>query len=116
MALSGQLQPGAVLPSIRDLAVTHAVNPMTISKAYSLLESEGLLERNRGKQMTVARARLQKSRRFQELDPLLDQLVLAARQLELSEAELVKSLRKKWEESNEPNADCSSELDQVVRR
>jgi GntR family transcriptional regulator len=49
MVASGHLQPGAALPSVRELAIQHAVNPMTISKAYSMLEAEGLLERNRGK-------------------------------------------------------------------
>ena len=53
----GQLQPGAELPSVRELAQLHAVNPMTISKAFALLEAEGLLERNRGKPMTVAAGR-----------------------------------------------------------
>ena len=38
MVASGQLAPGAELPSVRELAIKHAVNPMTISKAYSLLE------------------------------------------------------------------------------
>ncbi len=28
----GQLLPGAELPSVRDLAIEHTVNPMTISK------------------------------------------------------------------------------------
>ena len=50
----GQLKAGTELPSVRELALSHAVNPMTISKAYSLLEAEGLLERQRGKPMTVA--------------------------------------------------------------
>ena len=54
MVASGQLAPGAELPSVRELALKHAVNPMTVSKAYSLLEAEGLLERNRGRPMTVA--------------------------------------------------------------
>lgn len=104
MVASGQLQPGAALPSVRELALAHAINPMTISKAYSLLESEGLLERNRGKPMTVAsqpRAQAQLGRRMQQLDSHLDQLVLAARQLQLSEAEVVKALRKKWEQTDE---------------
>jgi len=30
MAASGQLQPGTELPSIRDLAMQHAINPMTV--------------------------------------------------------------------------------------
>jgi GntR family transcriptional regulator len=104
MVASGQLQPGAALPSVRAVAMSHAVNPMTISKAYSMLEAEGLLERNRGKPMTVAsrsRAHSQLARRLEQLDPLLDQAVLAARQLQLTEAELMKALRRKWEEKDE---------------
>jgi GntR family transcriptional regulator len=104
MVASGQLPPGAELPSVRDLALKHAVNPMTVSKAYSLLEAEGLLERNRGLPMTVAsqaRSASQLSRRLQQLQPLIEHTVLAAKQLELSEAELVKSVRRIWEDGNE---------------
>ena len=85
---------------MRELAIQHAVNPMTISKAYSLLEAEGLLERNRGKPMTVAsqpRGGSQLSKRLQQLDPHLDQVVLSARQLQLTESDVMKALRKKWE-------------------
>ena len=108
MVASGQLQAGAELPSVRELAVTHAVNPMTISKAYSLLEAEGLLARNRGKPMTVvgptrgtARGQTPLNKRLEQIDPLVDQIVLAARQLQLSEAELTRALRRKWEETDE---------------
>ena len=103
MVVSGHLQPGAELPSVRELAIKHAINPMTISKAYGLLEAEGLLERNRGKPMTIAKQSRapSPSKRLQQLDPHLDQLVLAAKQLQLSEAEVVKALRGKWEESDE---------------
>ena len=108
MVASGQLQPGAELPSVRDLAVTHAVNPMTISKAYSLLEAEGLLARNRGKPMTVVgpargatRGQTPLNKRLEQIDPLVDHIVLAARQLHLSEAELTRALRRKWEETDE---------------
>jgi DNA-binding transcriptional regulator YhcF (GntR family) len=45
---SGQWKAGDELPSVRALAQEHAINPMTVSKAYSLLEAEGLLERRRG--------------------------------------------------------------------
>lgn len=103
MVASGQLPVGTELPSIRDLGIKHAINPMTISKAYSLLEAEGLLERNRGKPMTVAnRSRVQSipAKRLQHLAPHLDQLVLAARQLELSESEVIKALRSKWSETD----------------
>ena len=50
----GQLLAGVELPSVRSVAMQHAINPMTVSKAYSQLESEGLLFRKRGMGMTVA--------------------------------------------------------------
>ena len=50
----GQLSTGIELPSVRAVALLHAINPMTVSKAYSLLEAEGLLERRRGMGMVVA--------------------------------------------------------------
>jgi len=51
---SGQWRAGDELPSVRALAQAHAINPMTVSKAYSLLEAEGLLERRRGMAMVIA--------------------------------------------------------------
>ncbi len=52
--MAGQLREGEQLPSVRDLAAQLRVNPMTISKVYSLLEMEGLLERRRGVGLFVA--------------------------------------------------------------
>jgi GntR family transcriptional regulator len=103
LVASGQLTPGTELPSIRELAVKHAINPMTVSKVYARLESEGVLERNRGKPMTVAkpaRAQTPLAKRLQQLEPHLDQLVLAARQLELAETDVVKALRNTWEKTD----------------
>jgi GntR family transcriptional regulator len=102
MVGSGKLRPATELPSVRVLALAHAVNPMTISRAYGLLEAEGLLERNRGKPMTVAaqsRAQAHVSRRLAQIEPQLEHLVLAARQLQLSEAEVVKALRRAWQQT-----------------
>ena len=103
MVAGGQLAPGAALPSVRELALQHTVHPMTISKAYSLLEAEGLLERNRGKPMTVAepqRSQTGLAPRLRQIEPQLEALVLAAKQLQLSEAEIAKLLRKKWEKGS----------------
>ena len=104
MVASGQLQPGTALPSVRDLAIRHTINPMTISRAYSILETEGLLERNRGRPMTVAsqaRNHSQLPKRLQQMDPLVKQAVMAAKQLQLTEAELVKAIRREWEQNDE---------------
>lgn len=97
MVAGGQLQSGDELPSVRELALEHAVNPMTISKAYSMLEAEGVLIRQRGKPMQIApqkKSQLSEQARLQHLQPHLEQLVVAARQLEIADEQLVESLRK----------------------
>ena len=50
---SGQLAPGDALPSTRALSSELGVNPMTISKAYSYLERNGVLERRPGLPLIV---------------------------------------------------------------
>lgn len=82
----GQLRPGAELPSVRALAQQHAINPMTVSKAYSLLEAEGLLERRRGMGMVVADHSGQSDQaQLQDLlRPSLQAAAQQARQLGLS--------------------------------
>ena len=104
MVASGQLAPGSALPSIRDLAVKHAINPMTVSKVYALLESEGVLERHRGKPMTVARRKrvtTSPRKRVEQLEPLLEQLIVAAAQLDLGVAEVTDALHEQWEKVDE---------------
>lgn len=97
MIAGGQLKAGDDLPSVRELALEHAVNPMTISKAYSMLETEGLLVRQRGKPMQVAAENplaKTKESRLAHLRPQLDSLVVAAKQLEISDDALIKELKK----------------------
>ena len=104
MVSSNQLKPGDALPSVRELALLHAVNPMTISKAYSMLEAEGLLERQRGKAMTIAiqaHVKESKTARLQHLQPAIDQLVMAARQLELGTDDVVKAVRQSMEKNDD---------------
>jgi len=96
MISSGQLKPGDALPSVRELATTHTVNPMTISKAYSILEAEGLLDRQRGKAMTVSEMSglaENKQARLLRLQPSLQQLAAAAEQLELEMDDVISAVR-----------------------
>ena len=46
--LTGRLGAGEQLPSVRELAGQLKVYPMTVSKSYSLLVMEQVLERRRG--------------------------------------------------------------------
>ena len=104
MVASGQLAPGAALPSVREVAAEHTVHPMTISKAYSQLEAEGLLERNRGKPMTVATGKKTQTAlapRLEQIEQQAEQLVLAARQLGLREKDVTGLIRRKWEQDHD---------------
>lgn len=103
MISGGQLQAGDALPSVRELAQTHAINAMTISKAYSLLEAEGLLQRQRGKAMTVspqAKVSESKDTRLEHLQANIQQLAMAAKQLELSSDDVITALRKEMQHEN----------------
>lgn len=42
--LTNQLEPGAALPSIRQLANDLAINNKTVAKAYSLLERDNVIQ------------------------------------------------------------------------
>lgn len=89
MVASGQLVPGDELPSVRAVAEAHAVNPMTVSKAYSLLEAQGLLERRRGLGMVVAEGVTPAARpadRLLLLQPTLDAAARQAAQLGIEPA------------------------------
>ena len=43
MIVSGALEPGEKLPSVRAMAMDLAINPNTIHRAYSELEAEGFI-------------------------------------------------------------------------
>jgi len=86
LVASGSLKAGDELPSVRQVAGHFAVNPMTISKAYSLLEAVGVLERVRGKGMVVAsdQAATRSLRKRMELvHPILREAATQANQLDL---------------------------------
>lgn len=80
---SGLWPTGTPLPSVRLVAMTHAINPMTVSKAYSLLEHEGLIERRRGLGMVIgARAGTgEPADRLALLEPTLAAAAQQAQQL-----------------------------------
>ena len=46
---SGRLEPGDRLPTHRDLARELVVAPLTVKKAYDLLQAEGLIRMTQGR-------------------------------------------------------------------
>ena len=91
LIMTGELAQGDQLETVRKLAKSLNVNPMTVSKAYSLLEGEGLVERRRGVGLFVARireSRKDKARR-EMLEEILRKAAAAAVQLGVSEEKSV---------------------------
>jgi len=91
----GLLTAGDELPPTRSLSAELGVNPMTISKAYNLLERDGVLERRPGRPLVVAQidpADLE----IEKLDQLRSHLagaVRAAQQLGVKPGEAVRVFR-----------------------
>lgn len=92
---AGRLAEGDMVPSVRQIAEGLQINPMTVSKAWSLLERDGVLERVRGQGMRVlaaAKPRATVKERQQALQPLLEQVVIQAAQLGLSREQVLAAM------------------------
>jgi GntR family transcriptional regulator len=97
---SGRLESGALLPSVRQVAQQLQINPMTVSKAYSLLERDGIVELARGQGMRVKTPEPSGGlkQRQEALRPLLEQVAATAYQLKLSRAHVIELLSSLMEE------------------
>lgn len=73
LVATGVLRAGDELPSTRSLSSRLHVNPMTISRAFQLLEQEGVLERRPGRPLVV-RDRDDGDARSSRLDQLRQEL------------------------------------------
>ena len=64
LVVTGAIQPGDQLPSVRALASSLAINPNTIQRAYEALEREGYLVTQPGKgSFAAGRADIDRGRR-----------------------------------------------------
>jgi len=93
---SGLLGPGDEIPSTRALSARLGVNPMTVSKAYALLEEQGVLERRPGLPHVVRRPRADKlqATRIEQLAEALRPVATKARQLGLDPDEATAVFRR----------------------
>ena len=74
---TGELSPGAQLPSVRGLATQLSINPNTVAKAYAELTAEGWLESRQGLGLYVAppRQRLSNDEREKRMDEAVSRFV-----------------------------------------
>ncbi len=80
------------LPSVRELASSLQINPMTISKAFAQLELEGVLIRQRGIGMLVAKQTEAKSL-SRKIENLLFSFIDESREQNISDEQMITILQ-----------------------
>ena len=103
---SGLLNAGDELPSTRALSSELGINPMTISKAYSYLEKEQVVERRPGRPLVV-KALASSEIGDQKIDRLRESLattVTVVRQLGIDDDLAVQVFRELLDEDDDTTA------------
>lgn len=98
-AASGALRPGEALPSIRPLAEELRVNRNTVAKAYSELESLGVIETlpGRGCFLKENHSALRKEVRRKLLIVEIDQAIVQAHHLQVPGDEFLEMIRERMD-------------------
>ncbi|MEM8996947.1 MAG: GntR family transcriptional regulator [Acidobacteriota bacterium] len=92
---TGELEPGARLPSVRALAQELTINPNTVARAFTQLAEEGLIVSQKGVGVFVAerRMRLSDPERRRRLGEATERFVHAVISLGFSAEEILDHLR-----------------------
>ena len=101
LAASGKLEAGDQLPSVRAIASELGVNPVTISKAYSLLEREGVVSQQHGADVVMAETRVGP---LQAMRPQALALVTTAKRLGFSREVTIDTVDQLWTSQTQQEA------------
>ena len=98
LVASGALKPGAIVPSVRDLARELRINPATVAKAYQRLTEAGVLTVRRGDGTYVADKppAMSRGERARVLREAAVRYASLASTLGVSEAEAADALQAAW--------------------
>lgn len=93
--LQGELVPGAALPSIRQLAKDLQISVITTKRAYSELESEGLIDSMVGKGSFVSGGSQEfiREQRMRLIEGKIQELLVESHSIPLSTNELIDWIR-----------------------
>ena len=88
--LKGDIQQGALLPSIRMMAKELKVSIITVKRAYEDLEREGFVATTPGKGTYVSLANKERLKEMQmsQLEEKLEAIVIAAKSMDITLEEL----------------------------
>ncbi|WP_026701221.1 GntR family transcriptional regulator [Salibacterium aidingense] len=100
--LRGELRAGEKLPSVRETAVEFGVNPNTVSRTYSEMERDGVVESKRGQGTFVSEDQsvLDQWREGMK-QSYIRQFVQEMKAMGFSEAVILNGLKTFLEEDNE---------------
>ena len=99
LVASAAIEPGGVVPSVRDMARALRVNPATVAKAYQRLCEAGVLAVRRGEGTFVASAppAMRSADRARELDEAASRYVAVARTMGSSLDESLRAIERVWD-------------------
>ena len=92
--ISGKYSPGEKIPTVRQIATVAAVNPNTVQRAFSLLESEGLIESRGtlGRFVTSDPEKIKQAREIEAKSIVLE-FVKETDELEISSDDIIKLIK-----------------------
>ena len=94
MVVHGVLEPDSQLPSVRQMAAELSINPNTIQRAYSELESRGVIYSVKGKGNFVSpNAAARRERPLRDIHLQITELVRTAREQGVSDAQLMEWIK-----------------------
>lgn len=97
--LSGLLQSGDRLPSVREMARQLMMNPNTVSKAYKLLEAQEVIVTVKGKGTYVKKidTTLRDEYQIQKIKKKFDELIIDANYLNVQKEEMCQWLDESYQ-------------------
>lgn len=98
--IKGILQGGDKLPSVREMASIIIANPNTISRAYSELERQNVIEtiRGRGTYVTVDYKPVMEKERLENLKGNIKKIIVEAKYMGISKEKILKIIENTYED------------------
>lgn len=101
--VSGQMRVGDPFPSVRVLSRELKMNPNTAHKVIAQLLGDGLLESRPGVGTVVAkRPGSSSSERAALLNRSIEELVVEAKRLSISQEDVIAAIEKHWQRLSQP--------------
>lgn len=100
--ISGRLNPGDKLPSVREFSSILKVNPNTVSRVYQEIEREGITYTQRGMGTYIREDQeMIKKIRKEMAEETIDSFLEGMRRLGFSKEEVMKVVEDRWNKKNQ---------------